>query len=123
MGLEGPRDVGGDEAVAAGEGHVGPELLLDLLVPRELAQALGDLPAVLDHKEPQVAIPLEEHEVVCLPDLLGEGSEWEEGVCEAGAGECPDNTVEEARLGWDGGHLSRVGVDLGVPGGHLVIAE
>ena len=70
VGLERPRDVCGDEGVAADECPMGTELLLDPFVGGELAQALGDLPTVFNRKEPQVAVPLAEHEVVCLPYLF-----------------------------------------------------
>ena len=56
------------------------ELLLNPLVGGELAQVLGDLPAVLDREEPQVAVPLAEHVVVCLSDVFRRGSEGGEGV-------------------------------------------
>ena len=72
VGLEWARDVGGDEGVAAWECPVGMELLLYPFVGGELAQALGDLPAVLDREEPQVAIPLAEQEVVRLRICFGE---------------------------------------------------
>ena len=90
-------------------------MLLNPFVGGELAQALGDLPAVLDREEPQVAIPLVEHEVVCLPDLFGGSSEGGEGVGEAGACEFPDDAVEVAWVGLDGGHLGRMGVNHSVP--------
>ena len=52
VGHKWPRDVGCDEAVATGEGLVGPELLLNPFVGGKLAQALGNLPVVLDREEP-----------------------------------------------------------------------
>ena len=52
VGLEWARDVGGDEGVAPRECPVGTELLLYPFVGGELAQALGDLPAVFDREEP-----------------------------------------------------------------------
>ena len=75
VGLEWARDVGGDEGVAPRECPMGTELLLYPFVGGELAQALGDLPAVFNREEPQVAIPLAQHAVVCLRYLLGGGSE------------------------------------------------
>ena len=98
---------------------MGPELLLDPFVGGELAQALGDLPVVFDREEPQLAVPLAEHEVVCLPDLFGGGSEGGEGVGVARAGEFPDYAIEVAWVGADGGHLGGVVVDLLVPGSHV----
>ena len=52
VGLEWPGDVGGDEGVAAWECTMGTELLLNPFVGGELAQALGDLPAVFNRVEP-----------------------------------------------------------------------
>ena len=94
---------------------MGPELLLDPFGGGELAQALADLPAEFHREEPQVAVPLAKHEVVCLPDLLWRGSEGGEGVGKARAGEFPDNAVEAAFVVADGGHLGRMGVDFGIP--------
>ena len=119
MGHKLAQDVGRDEAIATGKGPVGPELLLDPFVGGELAQALGDLPAVLDREKPQVAGPLAEHEVVCLPDLFRGGSEGGEGVGVARACEFPDYAIEVAWVGADGGHLSGVVVDFIVPGSHV----
>ena len=51
-GLEWARDVGSDKGVAAWECPMGTELLLYPFVGGELAQGLGDLPAVLDREEP-----------------------------------------------------------------------
>ena len=102
---------------------MGAQLLLYPLVGGELAQALGDLPVVLDCEEPLVAIPLAEHEVVCLPDLFGGGSEGGEGVGKARAGEFPDNAVEVAILVADDGHLGCMGVDLSIPERHVEVAE
>ena len=98
---------------------MGTELLLYPLIGRELAQALGDLPAVFNRKEPQVAVPLAEHEVDCLPYLFEGGSEGGEGVGEAGVSEFPDDAVEVAWAGSDGSHLGRMGVDLGFPRRHV----
>ena len=113
------RDVCRDEAVATGKGRVGPKLLLYPFVGGELAQALGDLPAVLDREEPQVTVPLAEHEVVCPPDLFGGGSEGGEGVGVARAREFPDYAIEVAWVGADGGHLGGMVVDFIVPGSHV----
>ena len=118
VGLEWAGDVCGDEGVATRECPVGTELLLYPLVGGELAQALGDLPAVLDREEPQVAVLLAQHEVVCLSYLFGGGSEGGEGVGKARAGEFPDNAVEVAILVSDGSHLGCMGVDLGIPRRH-----
>ena len=52
------RHVGREEAVAQWEGFLCLQLLLDPFVCWELAQALGDLPAIFDCKEPQVTVPL-----------------------------------------------------------------
>ena len=98
---------------------MGPKLLLNPFVGGELAQALGDLPAVLDHEEPQVAIPLAKHEVVCLPDLFRGGSEGGEGVGVARAREFPDYAIKVSWVGADGGHLGGVVVDFIVPGRHV----
>ena len=98
---------------------MGTELLLYPLVGGELAQALGDLPAVFDREEPQVTVPLAEHEVVCLPYLLRGGSEGGEGVGKARAGEFPDYAIKVAILVADGGHLGCVLVDLSIPGRHV----
>ena len=59
-----------------------------------------------------------EHEVVGLPYLFGGGSEGDEGVGKDGASEFPDNAVEVAWVGADGGHLGRMGVDFVFPSGH-----
>ena len=115
VGLQWAREVCGDKGVAAGECPVGPELLLYPFIGGELAQALGDLPAVLDREEPQVTVPWAQHEVVGLPDLFGGGSEGGEGVGKARADEFPGNNIEVAMLVADGGHLGGMGVDLGFP--------
>ena len=120
VGLERARDVGGDEGVAPWECPVGTELLLYPFVGGELVQALGDLPAVFDREEPQVAVPLAEYEVVCLPYLLRGGSEGGEGVGKAGSSEFPDNAIEVANGVTEGGHVCRMGVDLGFPRRHVV---
>ena len=119
VGCEWPRDVYHDEAVMVGEGYVGMQLLLYPLVGGELAQVLGNLLAVFNHEEPQVAILLAEHELVCLPYLFGGGSEGGEGVGEAVAREFPDDAVEVAWVGSDGSHLSRMGVNLSIPRRHF----
>ena len=121
VGLEGARDVGGDKGVAPRECPMGTELLLNPFVGGELAQTLGDLPTVFNREEPQVAIPLAQHEVVCLPYLLGGGSEGGEGVGKARAGEFPDDAVEVAILVVDGGHLGCMGVDFFIPARHVVV--
>ena len=113
VGREWPQDVYRDKTVMAGKGCVGTQLLLYPLVGGELPQALGDLPTVFNREEPQVAIPLAEHEVVCLPYLFGGGSEGGEGVGKAGSGEFPYNTIEVAIAVAEGGHLCRMGVDFG----------
>ena len=94
-----PRNVFRDKAIMAGKGCSGSQLLLYPLVGGELAQILGDLSAVFNCEEPQVAIPFAEHVVVGLPALFRAESEWEEGVGEAGARQFHDNAVEEAWLG------------------------
>ena len=119
VGLERPRDVGGNEGVTSGEGPMGPELVFHLFVGGELTQALGNLSAVLDREEPQVTTSWAKHEVVCLPYLFVGGSEGGEDVGKARAGELPDNAVEVALLASDGGHLGCVDVDFGIPGQHL----
>ena len=95
------------------------QLLLNPFVGRELAQVLGDLPAVLNREEPQVAVPLVEHEVVGLPNLFGGGSEGGEGVGVARAGEFPDYAIKVAWVGAEGGQLGGVVVDLIFPGCHV----
>ena len=102
---------------------MGTELLLVPFLCGELAQALGDLPAVFDREEPQVTVPLALHEVVCLPYLLWGGSEGGEGVGKTRAGEFPDDAVEVAILVADGGHLGCMVVDFSVPRRHVVVAE
>ena len=119
VGRKGPRNEGHDVTIMAGKGDVGSQLLLNPLVGGELAQTLGDLSAVLDHEEPQVGIPWAEYEVVHLPDLFRGGSEWEEGVGKARAGDFPDDAVEVAWVGADGGHLCRLGVDFVILGQHF----
>ena len=64
-----------------------------------------------------------QHEVVCLPYLFWGGSEGGEGVGKAMAGEFPDNAIEAAFMVADGGHLGRMGIDLSIPGRHVVVAE
>ena len=118
VGREWPRDICHDKAVMTGKGYMGSQLLLYPLVGGELAQALGDLPAVLDREEPQVAVLLAEHEVVCLPYLFGGGSEGGEGIGEAGVRDFADNAVEVACVGSDFGHLGHVDVDLSIPRRH-----
>ena len=98
---------------------VDTELLLYPFVGRELAQALGDLPAVFDCKEPHVTVPLAEHEVVCLPYLFGGGSEEGEGVGEAGSSKFPDDAIEMAQVVVEGGHLCRVDIVYVVPRQHF----
>ena len=115
VGLERPRDVGGDEWVTAGKCHMGTELLLNPLVGRELAQALGDLPVLFDREEPQAAVSWAEHEVVRLPYLLWGGSEWGDGVGKARPGKFLEYAVEAAFVVADGGHLDCMGVDFGIP--------
>ena len=118
---EWPQDVGGDKAVTSREGPMGPELLLNRFVGGEHAWALGDLPTVLDCEEPQVAVPLAQHEVVCLSDLFRRGSEGGEGVGVARAGEFPDYTIEVAMVFADGGHLGGVVVDFIIPGSDFCV--
>ena len=76
------------------------------------------MPAVLARKEPQVAVSLaaSEHEVVCLPYLLQGGSEWDKGIGQALEREFPDNAIEVAWVGVDGGHLECLGIDLVILG-------
>ena len=57
------------------------------------------------------------------PNLFWGGSEGGEGVGVARAGEFPDYAIEVAMLVADGGHLGCMGVDLGIPGRHVVGAE
>ena len=116
---EWPHDVGSDKAVTSGEGPMGPELLLNPFVGGELAQVLGNLPAVLDREEPLVAIPLANHEVVCLSDLFRRGSKGGEGGGVARTGEFPDCAIEVAWVGADGGHVGSVVVDFIIPGRHF----
>ena len=99
---------------------MGTELLLYPFVGGELAQALGNLPEVFDHKKPQEAIFLAEHEVLCLPYLLRGGSEGGDDVGKAGSCEFPDDAIEMAKAVAEGGHLYHVGVDLIVPRRHFL---
>ena len=78
---------------------------------------------VFNCEQPQIAVPLAEQEVVCLPDLLGEGSEGGEGVDEAEVREFPDDDVEVAWVGSNGGNLGRMCIDLCIPTRHVVVAE
>ena len=66
---------------------MGAELLLDLGERGVLPQAGCNLSAVFDRKQTEIAVALLEHEVVCLPYLLGGASEGEPGICEARFGE------------------------------------
>ena len=116
---EWPRDVGGDEAVTSREGPMGPVLLLNPFVGGELAQALGDLPVLLDCEDPQVAVPLAQREVVCLSDLFRRCSEGGEGVDVARAGEFPDYAIEVAMVVADDGHLGGVVVNFIIPESHF----
>ena len=121
VGLERARDVGSDKGVAPRECSMGTKLLLYPFVGGELAQALGDLPAVLDREESQVTVPLTQHEVVCLPYLFWGGSEWGEGIGKAWSSEFPDNAMEVANGVVEGCHLCRMGVDLGFTRRHVVV--
>ena len=119
VGPEWARDVAGDEGVATLECPVHTELLLYPFLGGELAQALGDFPAVFDREETQVAVPLAQHEVVCLPYLFWEGSDGGEGVGKARAGDFPENAIEVAFVVGDGSHLGCMGVYLSIPGRHV----
>ena len=83
VGLERPLDVCSDEGVASAEVGVHAKLLLDMGKCGVLPQTGCNLSAVLNRKQAKVAVALLEHEVVCLPDLLRGGSEWEPGIGEA----------------------------------------
>ena len=52
-----------------------------------LPEAGCDLSVVFDRKQPQVAVALLEHEVVCLPVLFWGGTKGKSGICEARFGE------------------------------------
>ena len=52
-----------------------------------MPQAGCDLSAVFDRKQAKIAVALLEHELVCLPDLFGGGTEREPGIGEARFGE------------------------------------
>ena len=95
---------------------MGLQLLLDTFVGGELAQAFRDLPAVFDRKEPKVTVSFAQYEVVFLAYLFGGGSEGGEGIGKAWAGEFPNDAIEVAWVGSDGGHLCCMDVDLSVPG-------
>ena len=115
VGREWPRDICCDETVMAGEGFVGLQLLFYPLVGGKLVQTLRDLSAVFNCEEPQVAVPLAQPLEVCLHYFFRGGSEGGEGVGEAWAREFPDDAVEVAWAGSDGGHLGRKGIDLCIP--------
>ena len=91
------------------------ELLLDPGVGGVLPQAGCDLSAVLDRKQAEVAVALLEHEVICLPYLLGGGTEWEPDIGKARFSEGAVCAVLVAVFFGLG--LLDVGGDGGGPGG------
>ena len=114
MGLKRPGDVGSDETVASAESSVCAELSLDTRKRGVLPQAGCNLSAVLNRKQAEVAVALLEHEVVCLPYLLGGGTEREPGIGEPWFGECGVFAIFLAVfLGLCVVHM---GVDGGAPG-------
>ena len=88
VGPEGPRDVCSYERVASAEGDMFTVLFLDAGKGGVFPQAGCYLSAVLDCKQPKVAVALLEHKVVCLPYLLWGGMERKPGICQARFGEC-----------------------------------
>ena len=113
MDLEGPRDVYSDERIASAEVGVPAELLLDMGEGGLLPQTCCDLSAVLNRKQPKVAVALLKHEVVCLPDLLRGGLEWEPGIDKDRFGECGVGAVLVAVF------LGLRGLDVGGDGSAL----
>ena len=63
------------------------ELFLDARKGGVLPLTGCNLSAVFNRKQEEVAVALLEHKVVCLPYLLGGGTEGEPGVGEARFGE------------------------------------
>ena len=87
VGLEGPIDIGCDEQVASAEVVALAALLLNTREGGVSPQRGGDLPAVFDYKQSEVAVALLEHEVVCLPDLFRGSTEGQPGIGEPWFGE------------------------------------
>ena len=81
-------------------------------------QAGCNLSAVFDGKQTKVAVALQEHEVVCCPDLFGGDTEGEPGICEARFGEGSIGAVCVTVFFGLGG--SEVGSDSSAPGGVVV---
>ena len=70
VGNERSGDVGCNERITTLERRMHTELLLDTGEFWVGTQALGDLPAVLDRKEPEAAITSFQHKVISLPNLF-----------------------------------------------------
>ena len=107
MGLKRPGDVGSNKRVGSAAVGVHAELLLDAGEGGVLYQACCNLSAVFDRKQAKVAVALLEHEEVCLPYLLGGGTEVEPGICEARSGEGGIRAILSAVL------LSLGGLEVG----------
>ena len=120
MGGEGPRNVCSDKRIATAQVGVHAELLLDTRKGGVLPQVGCYSSAVFYRKQTEVAVALLEHEVVCLSDLFGGGTEGKSGICEARFGEGGIGAVGVAvflglgsfEVGGDGGGPGGVG------GGH-----
>ena len=91
------------------------ELVLNVGKGWVCAQALGDLSAVSDREEAQVAVAVLEHQVVGFPDLFGGSRKREDSVCESWLSESGDYAIGFfdvcPKLGGMGGEL----VELGTP--------
>ena len=90
------------------------ELLLDTGKGGVVPQACCNLSAVSNRKQLEVAVALLEHQVVCLPDLFGGGTEGEPGIGEARLGEGGVGAILVAIF--LGLRLLDVGVDGSAPG-------
>ena len=115
VGLERPRDIASVERKTTVDVGVHAELLLDTVEGGVLPQAGCNLSAVLDRKQTEIAEALLEHAVVCLPYLLGGGSEGQPGVGEPRFGEfgvCGVFLAAHLSLG-----IGDVGADGGAPEG------
>ena len=93
MGLERSRDECSDERVTSAEDVVCTELFLNAGECGVVPQVSRDLSPVFDSEMAEVAVALLQHEVICLPDLFGGGSEEKPGICEARFAECGVDAV------------------------------